>query len=164
MSAFSKEEQELIDRLRASGRSVNRKQLDARFRFMIRPFTTAGVPSVELASWFEDAIFGAISGMVFESPITGVVIFPKIFDEKVADPPDDYWKYNENDKSVFVSLGVDFCTWNSALHAEKIRLLYENIRCSLERIPDTYLFRSDYRKLLRAIDEVYAALVRRVPT
>ena len=90
MSALSKKEQELVHRLKASGRRIDTKQLNAPFRFMIRPFTTSGTPSLEFASWFEDLVFDAIRGIDFESPITGIVIFPTIFDSRIGKPPKDY--------------------------------------------------------------------------
>lgn len=114
MPVFSKKEQELIDRLKASGRPVHGKQLDAPFKFMVRPLTTVGIPSLELASWCEEAIFKAITGMAFESPITGIVISPKIFDESVAEPPEDSVTHKENERSVFVSLGIEFSIWHGA--------------------------------------------------
>lgn len=162
MPVFSKEEQELIDRMKASGRPVHTKQLDAPFRFMVRPLTTVGIPSLELASWCEDAIFEAVSGMSFESPITGIVISPKIFDENVAEPPEDSLTHKKNERSVFVSLGIDFVTWDRASRKDRIHLLVENIKRSVERIPDVYLQQSDSKKLLLAIDGAYGHLERRL--
>jgi hypothetical protein len=58
---LSKKEQRLIDRLKASGRAINDVQLNASFRFIVRPFTTVGIMSVNLASWLEDEIFSTIT-------------------------------------------------------------------------------------------------------
>jgi hypothetical protein len=162
MPVFSKEEQELIDRLKASGHPVDHEQLDAPFRFMIRPFTTAGTASLELASWFEKAIFKAVSGMTFESPITGIVIFPKIFDRTVAEPPEDHLTYKENEKSVFVGVNIDYSAWECASREEKLKLLADNLKTSLERIPDIYLTKSDSKKLLLAVENSLPHLMRRL--
>jgi hypothetical protein len=162
MPVFSKEEQELIDRLQASGRPVHGKQLDAPFKFMVRPLTTVGIPSLQLASWCEDAIFDAVSGIVFESPIAAIVISPKIFDRNVAEPPEDSLTYKENERSVFISRSIDFAAWDSASQKKKLHLIIENIKHSLAGIPNTYLLQSDSEKLLLAIDQVYPNLERRI--
>jgi len=162
MLEFSKEEQELINRLKASGRPVHNKQLDAPFRFMVRPLTTAGIPSLELASWCEDSIFEAVRGMTFESPITGIMISPKIFDKDIAEPPEDSLTYKENERAVIIGLSIDFATWSRASRKERLHLLVESIKHSIEHIPNAYLSQSDSEKLLIATDRAYAHLERRL--
>jgi REP element-mobilizing transposase RayT len=68
---------------------------DAPFKFIIRPFTTVGMESRNFASWFEHEIFSAIRDLEFESPITGIAIFPTIFDREISHPPDDYLTYKK---------------------------------------------------------------------
>ena len=43
MAAFSKREQKIIDRLKASGYVGNNVQRDAPLKFLVRPFTTVGI-------------------------------------------------------------------------------------------------------------------------
>jgi hypothetical protein len=159
---FSKKEQKLIDRLKASGRAINEVQLNAPFRFIVRPFTTVGIESANLASWFEDEIFATITDLEFESPITGIAIFPTIFNSEISHPPDDYLTYKKNEKSVFVGLNIDFSAWASAPKQEKIRLLSDNIERSLERIPDKYLLDTDRKKLLSIVSQSYERLIYRL--
>ena len=52
-----------------------RNQLNAPFKFMVRPFTTVGVESLELASLFEDEILEGIFDTKFESKITAIIVF-----------------------------------------------------------------------------------------
>jgi len=155
---LSKKEQKLIDRLKASGHAINSIQLNAPFRFMVRPFTTVGTESVNLASWFEDEIFSAVKGWKFESPIAGIVIFPKIFNKEVSPPPDDHITYKKKEKSVYVGLNIEFSTWASAPKQEKLRLLSDNIERSLERIPNKYLLDTDRKKLLSIVSQKISIL------
>jgi hypothetical protein len=154
----SKKEQKLIDRLRGSGQAIHDAQLSARLKFIVRPFTTVGVETRPLASWFEDEIFSAINGLVFESRIEGIAIFPTIFDRNIANPPADYIKYKQAEKSVFVGVCIDFSLWATASGQERLRLLYENIKTSIERIPPTYLSNSDREKLISITNQAHVRL------
>jgi hypothetical protein len=162
MTTFSKKEQKLIDRFRASGHVGINVQRDAPFKFLVRPFTTVGVDSLDLASWFENDIFSSIKSLIFESPITGIVIFPTIFDEGVGAAPEDYVKYNRNERSVFVGVKIEFATWSSASRQEKLRLLSDNIERSIERIPDIYLLGRDRERLINTTNQVHRHLVARL--
>jgi hypothetical protein len=159
---FSKKEQKLIDRLKASGRVINDVQLNAPFRFIVRPFTTVGIESVNLGSWFEDEIFSTIRDLKFESPIAGIAIFPTIFDREISHPPDDYLTYKKNEKSVFVGLNIEFSLWASGSKQEKLRLLSDNIIRSIERIPNRYLVNSDREKLISIASQAYDRLTCRL--
>lgn len=159
---LSKKEQKLIDRLKASGRAINDAQLNARFMFIVRPFTTVGVMSVNLASWLEDEIFSTIKDLEFESPITGIAIFPTIFDGEISDPPADYLTYKKSEKSVFVGLNIEFSSWASGSKQEKLRLLSDNIKRSIERIPNKYLTNSDREKLMSTVSQAYDRLACRL--
>jgi hypothetical protein len=162
MATLSKRDQKTIDRLKASGRAVNDVQLDARLKFIVRPFTTVGIESRDIARWFEDAIFSAIKDLAFESHIKGIAIFPVIFDSAIASAPNEYLTYKKKEKSVFVGLNIDFSSWTRGSREEKLDLLANNIRQSIERVPDKYLSSSDRKKLLDILSQVHDRLVERL--
>src|SRR4051794_10605178 len=113
MSAFGKKDQKIIDKLKASGYVGNNVQRDAPLKFLVRPFTTVGVESLDLASWLENEIFSAISKVAFEPTLTGIAIFPTIFDNAIASAPKDYLTYKKKERSVFVGLNISFSSWTS---------------------------------------------------
>jgi hypothetical protein len=162
MGTFSNREQRILDRLKGSGRILNVVQDDALFKFTVRFFTTVGIESLDLARWFEDEIFSAIRELSFESPITGIAIFPTIFDSAIASAPKDYLTYKKKEGSVFVGLNIDFSSWTSGPREEKLSLLANNIRRSIERVPDKYLSGSDRKKLLDIVSQVHRRLVDRL--
>jgi|GraSoi2013_115cm_1033766.scaffolds.fasta_scaffold246527_1 hypothetical protein len=162
MAAFSKRDQKIIDRLKASGYVGNNVQRNAPLKFLVRPFTTVGVESLDLASWLENEIFSAINRVAFESNITGIAIFPTIFDNAIASAPKDYLTYKKKEMSVFVGLNISFSSWTSGSKEEKLSLLANNITQSIERIPDKYLSSSDRKKLLDIVSQARKRLVDRL--
>jgi|ERR1700688_1275850 len=162
MAAFSKRDQKIIDRLKASGYVGNNVQRNAPLKFLVRPFTTVGTECLDLASWFENEIFSEISRVAFEANITGIAIFPTIFDNAIASAPKDYLTYKKKEMSVFVGLNINFSSWTSGSREEKLKLLANNITQSIKRIPDKYLPSSDRRKLLDIVIEVHKRLVDRL--
>jgi hypothetical protein len=159
---FSRREQRILDRLKGSGRILNVVQDDALFKFTVRFFTTVGIESLDLARWFEDEIFSAIRELSFESPITGIAIFPTVFDTAIASAPKDYLTYRKKEGSVFIGLNINFSSWTSGSREEKLGLLADNIKRSIERVPDKYLSGSDRKKLLDIISQVHGRLVPRL--
>ena|SRR6478672_8731411 len=162
MGTFSKREQKILDRLKSSGHTLDVVQDDALLKFTVRFFATAGIESRDLARWFEDEIFAAVKDLFFESPITGIAIFPTIFDSAIASAPKDYLTYKRKEKSVFVGLNIDFSSWASGSREEKLGLLANNIRQSIERVPDKYLSSSDRKKLLDIASQAHKRLVNRL--
>jgi hypothetical protein len=69
MSIVTKREQMPTDR----NDTAVRNQLNAPFKFMVRPFTTVGVESLDLATWFEDEILEMIYDTKFESKIPEII-------------------------------------------------------------------------------------------
>ena len=135
-----------------------RNQLNAPFKFMVRPFTTMGVESLDLAMWFEDEILEMIYDTKFKSKITGIIVFPKIFDADIAPPPSDHLTYKRGEKSVFVGLNIEFRNWHSASREQKLNILADNIRNSIQKIPNTYLADVDRDKLIVALDHAHKRL------
>jgi hypothetical protein len=162
MAALSKKNQKIIDRLRSSGYVGNNIQRDAPFKFLVRPFSTIGVDSLDMASGFENEIFSAINTSALESEITGIVIFPAIFDEQIGPAPKNYVKYKKDEKSVFVGLTIEFSTWSSASGKEKLQLLSNNIKRSIELIPDTYLLSPDRKRLIKFTNQAHERLLARL--
>jgi hypothetical protein len=162
MAVLSKKDQKIMDRLKASGYVGRDIQRDARFTFIVRPFTTVGVEKANLAPQFEDEIFAAIRELQLESPIAGLAIFPTIFDGIIAPPPRDHVKYKKGENVVFIGLQIDFPSWASAAEQEKLGLLAKNIRDSIERVPEKYLSNSDRATLLDVVGQVHKQLVGRL--
>jgi hypothetical protein len=158
ISTITKREQMPTDRSEAPVRN----QLNASFKFMVRPFTTVGVESLDLATWFEDEILEMIYDTKFESKITGIIVFPKIFDADIAPPPSDHLTYKRGEKSVFVGLNIGFRNWHSASRQEKLNILASNIRDSIQKIPDAYLTDIDRDKLIFALDHAHKRLIQRL--
>jgi hypothetical protein len=162
MTAFSKRDQKIIDRLKASGYVGNNVQRDAPLKFLVRPFTTVGVESLDLASWLENEVFSEVNKVAFESNISGIAIFPTIFDQAIASAPKDYLTYKKKEMSVFIGTSISFSSWASGSREEKLSLLVNNITQSIERIPDKYLSHSDRQKLIDIASQAHKRLVDRL--
>jgi hypothetical protein len=145
-----------------AGRPSHRPQADAPFRFMVRPFPTVGTSSLHLANWYEDIVFATIQQTNLTSPISGVVIFPKIFDPKIADPPNDHLTYKKRERAVFVGLNINHAAWERASSSEQLDLLGNNLKRSIQRIPEAYLSRSDAETLQLIIDGAASVLAVRL--
>jgi len=158
MSALSKYEQKLIDRLKAAGYPVRHEQSDATFGFLIRPYATVEVASKDLAHVLEHVMFKSVSQKVFESPITGIAIFPKIIDKNVVEAPKDKVTFKRKERSVFVTYDIDYEKWQGASRSEKLDLLVENVKRSLEGIPSKYLLASDADQLFQILDAAKAEI------
>src|ERR1700722_11041071 len=94
----------------------------------------------------------------FESKITGIIVFPKIFDADIAPPPSDHLTYKREEKSVFVGLNIGFQNWHSASRQEKLNILADNIRNSIQKIPNAYLADVDRDKLILVLDNAHKRL------
>jgi hypothetical protein len=138
------------------------KQSVAPFRFLVRPITTVNVASRDLSGKFEDAILSSFEGLTFSSPISGILVLPTIIDRSIAAPPPDYVGYKRGDNSVSVGINVDFSLWQHSSELERIRMLAENIRCSLDRIKSRYLIGADREQLYQIVDKVEAQLSSRL--
>jgi hypothetical protein len=162
MAVHSKRDRKIMDRLTASGYVGRNVQQDARFKFLVRPFTTVGTDSLDLATCFENEIYSVVKDLTFESKIWGVVIFPTIFDRDIGPAPKEYVRYRKSEGSVFVGLNIEFSTWSSASRYKKLELLFENIRRSIEKISDAYLLNRDRERLIKATTQAYEHLIARV--
>jgi hypothetical protein len=105
--------------------------------------TTVNVGSNKLSWMFEDAVFSLFKGGAFSSPISGILILPIIIDDSIAPPPPDYVGYKKGDNSVSVGLNIDFVLWERSSELERLGLLADNIRCSLDKIKSRYLVDED---------------------
>jgi hypothetical protein len=74
-----KKEQDFIDRMIVSGLPINIAKMNAKFKLMIRPFTTIGVVSLEIMSWLEDEVFPAAAEMTFGSGIEPPRVSRRLF-------------------------------------------------------------------------------------
>jgi len=83
-------------------------------------------------------------------------------DDSIAPPPADYVGYKKGDNSVSVGLNIDFVAWERSSELERLGLLADNIRCSLDKIKRRYLVDEDREKLRLIVDKVQAQLASRL--
>jgi hypothetical protein len=138
------------------------KQSDAPFKFLVRPVTTVNVTGGNLSRMFEDEVFASFKEVVFSSVITGILILPGIIDSSIAHPPPDYVGYKKKDNSVSVGINIDFALWERSSELERLGLLADNIRSSLDKIQSRYLAAEDREKLHFIVDKVQAHLASRL--
>jgi hypothetical protein len=111
---------------------------------------------------FEDEVFASFKNIHFSSTITGILILPGIIDGSVAPPPPDYIGYQKKDNSVSVGIKIDFALWERSSELERLGLLADNIRCSLDKIQSRYLADEDREKLRLIVNKVQAQLASRI--
>jgi hypothetical protein len=111
---------------------------------------------------FEDEVFASFKDIFFSSAITGILILPVIIDSSIAPPPRDYSGYQKKDNSVSVGVKIDFALWERSSELERLGLLADNIRHSLDKIQSRYLVAEDRKKLHFIVDKVEAQLASRV--
>jgi hypothetical protein len=111
---------------------------------------------------FEDEVFASFKDIAFSSTITGILILPGIIDSSIAPPPPDYVGYEKKDNSVTVGIKIDFPLWERSSELERLGLLADNIRCSLDKIQSRYLTDEDRKKLHLIVDKVQALLALRL--
>jgi hypothetical protein len=129
---------------------------------LVRPVTTVNVSNKNLAKSFEDEMRSSLANAKFESPISGILVLPVIIDSSVALPPDDYVGYQKRDNSVSVGIGIEFTLWQRSTELERLVLLADNIRNSLNEIQRRYLVDEDREKLHLVVDQVQALLASRL--
>jgi hypothetical protein len=114
-------------------------------------------------SWtFEDEVFASFKEVTFSSPITGILVLPVIIDSSMAAVPPDYVGYKKADNSVSVGLNIDFMLWQRSSELERLSLLADNIRRSLDRVESRYLLDADRVKLRQIVDKVHSRLASRL--
>jgi hypothetical protein len=153
-------EKVLISRFRGAGLMSNRVQLEAPFSFVVSITTTQGVDTNEssyLARKFGNGIVERIRQWTMQSPITGIVVFPRILDENIAKIP-DHLTYKRKEKAVFVSVNIPFNKWTASSAVEKIEILSETITEALGRIAPRYLQSKDRDALAHAVIAVRDAM------
>jgi hypothetical protein len=138
------------------------KQDNAPFKFLVRPLTTVHVRSKNLSRAFEEEVFASFVNVEFSPPISGILILPIIVDDAIAVPPPDTTHYSNKDNSVSVGIKIDFALWERSSEFERLGLLADNIRRSLDKIQSRYLVEEDREKLRLIVDKVQALLVSRL--
>jgi hypothetical protein len=157
----TKPRQKDIKRLKDAVLTTEQKQSDAPFKFLVRPVTTVNVSKGKISNQFEDKVFSFFKDITFVSPISGILILPTIIDSSIAVPPPDYVGYKKRDNSVSVGINMDFLLWERSSESQRLGLLADNIRCSLDKIKGRYLVDADREKLRLIVDMVQAQLASR---
>jgi hypothetical protein len=152
MHMLKRREKALVDKIRQAGLLTEGEQLNAPFRFMIRPFTTAGTDYRKIASRFEHEAFQLVKLEKFGSVATNIIVFPKILDRSIAVEP-DHIAYKKKERAVYVAVNIDHATWQNASDDQRIDLISDNIMESIIRIPQKYFTESDRKKLLGIVDK-----------
>jgi hypothetical protein len=154
--SMKEREKVLLARFRKAGLKPNQVQVEAPFKFVVSPTTTSGVDTKEsgfLAREFGNRIVENIREWTMQSPITGIVVFPKILDANIAKMP-DHLTYKRKERSVFVGVNIPFEAWVTSPFAEKVEILSETILEALGRIAPRQLYPEDRDRLARAINAV----------
>jgi hypothetical protein len=128
---LKKREKALVDKIRQAGLLTESEQLNAPFRFMIRPFTTVGTDYRKIASLFEHEVFQLVKMETFDSDVTNIIVFPKILDRSIATEP-DHITYKKKESAMYVGVNIDHTTWQGASDDRKADLLSQNIRESIK--------------------------------
>lgn len=134
------------------------RQSAAPFKFLVRPITTVNASSGKLSWIFEDEMFSLFEGRVFSSPISGILILPTIMDSSIVPSLPDHVGYKKGDNSVAIGLDIDFVLWESSSELERLGLLVDNIRRSLEKIEKRHLVDEDRAFLHLMVDKVQSKL------
>jgi len=154
---LKKREKALVDKMRKAGLLADGEQLDASFRFMIRPFTTAGTDHIKIASWFEHEAFQLVKSQNFVSFANNVIVFPKILDPSIMIEP-DHLTYKKHERAVYVGLNINHASWQTASEAGKVDLISDNVSKSIQEISPEYLSERDQRKLLEIVADTRTRL------
>lgn len=142
--------EKLIEKLSQED-GISLSQVEAEFKFLISPSTTSDVDARLMALAIKNYIFREIKQMKFDSPISGIVIFPIIYNPKIR-VREDFTSYKWKEKSFFVGLPINFEKWVNASLPVKFNLLTDNLIHSLEKIPKKHLFEADKFKFISLIN------------
>ena len=71
-------------------------------------------------------------------------------------------RFFKRDNSVSVGIGIDFKLWERSSELERLGLLTDNIRCSLDKIQSRYLVDEDRERLHLIVDKVQDLLASRL--
>ncbi len=158
----NKHERNLLTRFRKAGLKSNEKQVDAPFSFVISPTTTPGVDANEsgsMAREFGNGIVENIALLTMQSPITGIVVFPRILDKNIAKIP-DHLTHKRKEKAVFVGVNIDFDEWIVSSVARRIDILAETIVEALRRIAARHLlYPEDRDRLVHTVNDVRQTMI-----
>ena len=136
---MSERERTLIERFKISGRGINEDRLSAPFRLTIWPLTTVGTDWSFPVSGFDVEAWSLVKTSGYASPIKGIMINPIIMDGALAKVPADSFRYDTRDATARVSLRIDHSTWSRADPSVQIDLFTNNLKSSIDRIPEKYL-------------------------
>lgn len=79
-------------------------------------------------------------------------------DDSIAPIPSDHIRHDKRDNSVSVGIKIDFVLWERSSEFERLGLLADNIRCSLDKIESRYLVDDDREKLHLMVNRVQVQL------
>jgi hypothetical protein len=118
-----------------------------------------GLESGRLSKKFQREILRLLLSVELTSSLKGIVLFPTILNPDIASLSDSV-TYKRKEGSVFVALEISHAQWINASLGERIDLLANNIRMSVEKITGKHLVPADRAKLLDVIDRATLTLKR----
>lgn len=95
------------------------------------------------------------------STLSSIILFPTILDPNVASLKDSV-TYKNGERSVFVAVSIPYGRWKNASERDRIDLLADNVRDSIEKIPNRYIQISDKTALLHIVEKSRDALKRQI--
>lgn len=156
----TKQEERLLERLRERGHPLYSDDPGLPFAFFISGYTSLDVSedSRRITNQFQTEIADRLRHMEFDSPLTGLILFPTILDPSIA-PIDDYVT-NKRDGSVHVGVNIDHTSWITASLDEKVALFRDCLAKSIGRIVESRLGKPDRDALLDMLEQAYLAVRR----
>jgi hypothetical protein len=135
--ALSKQMLALMERVERAGGSVDRAALTRKFNFTLAGIVDAGVDYkvfVQLCVLVQKIV----QQQDFKCDLTGIVVFPIILGSS-GFKRDDFITYKRKESAYFVGRNIDHNTWARARRPKRIKLAVENLKTSVQSIPEKHL-------------------------
>ena len=133
----SKQMLALMDRVERAGGKVDREALARKFNFTLSGIVDAGLDYkvfVQLCS----SVQRIAQMQDFKCELTGIVIFPIILGSS-GYSRDDFITHKRKESAYFVGKNIDCDTWIRARRPKRIKMAVENLKSSVQAIPDKHL-------------------------
>jgi hypothetical protein len=150
--ALSKQMLALIERVERAGGSVDRAALARKFNFTLSGIVDAGL-DYEVFVQLCSAVQKIVQEQDFKCDLTGIVVFPIILGPS-GFSRDDFTTHKKKESAYFVGKNIDYDTWIRARRPKRIKLAVENIKSSVQAIPDKHLSIEKKMQIMIMIESV----------
>jgi hypothetical protein len=149
--ALTKQMLALMERVERAGGSVDRAALTRKFNFTLSGIVDAGVEYkvfVQLCA----SVQKIVQEQDFKCDLAGIVVFPIILGPN-GFKRDDFVTHKRKESAYFVGKNIDYDTWTRAKRPKRIKLAVENLKSSVQAIPDKHLSIEKKMQIMGMIDE-----------